>query len=168
MGAQVRCPSLPRDQTAVLSDLQPMAFVYLTSGPGEGREVTILHRLMKYMDMSGEAESGFHDHVLCLNGDILPHQYPIVDVPSTLFHLIGTPVRVLPSTEATAALIPRGIIRRCRWDLSRSEADPETEVVHPRNMQILPGQYAALLVHRRGVSSATCKHVTKWRLVRTC
>jgi hypothetical protein len=114
-------------------------------------EVTILHCLMKYLDMPGVAESGFHDRVLCLNGDILPHQYPIVDVPSTLFHLVGTPVRV-PTTEATAALIPT-------WENPAvlqgpyTEADPETKVVRPRNIQIVPCQYAALLVHRHGVSA---------------
>ena len=61
--------------------------------------MTILHRLMKYMDLPGEAELGFHDRVLCLNGDILPHQYPVVDVTSMLFHLVGTPTEADPETK---------------------------------------------------------------------
>ena len=149
----VPVPVTLRDQTAVLSDRQPMAFLCLKLGPRDAREVTVLHRLMKYMGMPGEAESGFHDRVLGLYGDILPHQYPIVDIPSTIFHLIGTPVRV-PTTEATAALIPT-------WENPAvplgpyTEADPETEVVRPRNIQIVPCYYAALLVHRRGITAKT-------------
>ena len=35
------------------------------------------------------------------------------------------------------------------------EEEPETEVVRPRQVQLLPGYYAALLVHRRGVLAKT-------------
>ena len=34
-----------------------------------------------------------------------------------------------------------------------AEEDAETEVVRPRNIQVIPGYYAALLLHRRGVSA---------------
>ena len=95
--------------------------------------------------MPGEEVSGFHDRVLGLLGDIRPHQYPAVEVPSTAFHLVGTPVRV-PTTAAMGALIPA-------WaDPSVPlgpfvKADPETEVVRPRHIQLVPGYYAALLIH---------------------
>ena len=148
----VPAPATLRDQTVVLSDRQPMAFLCLSGGPGGAREVTVVHRLMKYMDMPGEPESGFHDRVLGINGDIMPHQYPIVDVPkNTLFHLSGTPVRV-PTTDGMVALMPT-------WGDHTiplgpyTEEDPETEVVRPRNIQIVPGVYAALLVHRHGVTA---------------
>jgi hypothetical protein len=50
------------DQTVILSDKQPMAFLCLTPGDSGLPEVAILHRLMRYMDMPGEeAASGFHD-----------------------------------------------------------------------------------------------------------
>ena len=115
----VPAPATLREQTVVLSDRQPMAFLCLTVGPSGAREVTVIHRLMKYMDMPGETESGFHDRVLGLVGDLLPHQYPVVDIPNTLFHLVGTPVRV-PTTEAMNVLIttwgnaavPKGRTRR--------------------------------------------------------
>ena len=147
----VPAPVTLRDQTAVLSDRQPMAFMCLTGGPGGAREVAIVHRMMKYMDMPGEAESGYHDRVLGLLGDIMPHQYPAIEIPSSMFHLVGTAVRV-PTTDAMNALIPT-------WDHPQvplgpyHEADPETEVVRPRNIQLVPCYYASMLVHRRGVTA---------------
>ena len=77
-------PAALRDQTAILSDRQPMmAFlVCLTPGASGVPEVAILHRLMRYMDMPGKEASGFHDRVLGLAGDLMPHQYPtVVEVP---------------------------------------------------------------------------------------
>ncbi|KAI2506962.1 hypothetical protein MHU86_7459 [Fragilaria crotonensis] len=128
-----------------------MAFLCLVAGPGGHHEVSIVHRLMRYMDMPGEEESGFNDKVLGLLGDILPYQYPTVEVPNSAFHLVGTPVRV-PTTAGMLTLVPA-------WEDTTvplgpfTEADPETEVVRPRNVQLVPGYYAALLVHRRGVSA---------------
>ena len=144
-------PATLLNQTVVLSDRQPMPFLCLVGGPGGARQVTVLHRLMKYMDMPGEVESGYHDRVLGLLGDILPHQYPTVEVPCTVFHLVGTPVRV-PTTDAMNALV-------ATWENPAvpfgpyNEADPETEVVRPRHAQLIPAYYAALLVHRRGVTA---------------
>jgi hypothetical protein len=81
----------------------------------------------------------------------MPHQYPTVAVPSTAFHLVGNAVRV-PTTDAMEAWIatwadpsvPLGPF---------TEADAETEACRPRNVQIVPCRYAALLVHRRGVTA---------------
>jgi hypothetical protein len=144
-------PAMLRDQTVVLSDRQPMAFLCLVTGAGGTPEVSIMHRLMRYMDMPGEPASGFHDRVIGLLGDIMPHQYPAIDVPGTTFHLAGSPVRV-PTTASMAALLPT-------WNPPNvplgpyTDEDPETEVVRPRNVQLIPGYYAAILVHRRGVTA---------------
>ena len=152
-GGAVPQPATLREQTVVLSDRQPMPFLVLVGGPGGARHVTVLHRLMKYMDMPGEPESGYHDRIVGLLGDLLPHQYPTVEVPGTVFHLVGTAVRV-PTTDAMNALV-------ATWDYAAvplgpyTEADPETEVVRPRNAQLLPAYYAALLVHRQGVTAKT-------------
>ena len=150
-GGAVPVPAALRDQTVVLSDRQPMAFLCLITGPNGFPEVSVLHRMMRYMDMPGEEDSGFHDRYLGLLGDIRPHQYPIVEVPTTVYHLVGTPVRV-PTTAAMVAHlatwadpnVPLGPF---------TDVDPETEVARPRNTQIIPGYYAALLIHRRGVSA---------------
>ena len=128
-----------------------MAFLCLTPGPGNTTRVGILHRLMRYMDMPGEPESGYHNHVLGLLGDIMPHQYPAVEVPSTTFHLVGAPVRV-PMVDGMAVLLP--IWNQPAVALGPyTDEDPETEVVRPRNVQVLPGYYAALLIHRPGVTA---------------
>jgi hypothetical protein len=108
---------------------------------------------MRYMDMPGEEESGFHDRVLGLQGDIMPHQYPTVDLPGTVFHLVGNVVRV-PTTDAMVALLPT-------WENPAvplgpyTEEDSETEIVRPRHLQVLPGYYAALFIHRRGLNAKT-------------
>ena len=150
-GGGVPTPAALRDLTSVLSDRQPMTFLCLIQGASGSPKVSVLHRMMKYMDMPGEEESGYHDKVLGLLGDILPHQYPTVEVPSTVFHLVGNPVRV-PTTASMLALIPT-------WEDPSvplgpfAEDAPETEVVRPRNIQLLPGYYASLLMHRRGVTA---------------
>lgn len=126
-----------------------MAFLALVRGQDETYEVVVLHRLLRYMDAPGDDPSGLHDHVLGLAGDILPHQYPVVEVPNTAFHLTGNPVRV-PTVAAMSALLPT-------WDEAEpilgpyTEQDPETEVVRPRHIQLVPGRYAALLIHRRRI-----------------
>ena len=103
-------PATLRDQTVTLSDRQPMAFLGLTLGPSGNFEVTIIHRLMRYMDMPGEEASGFHNRVIGLLGDLMPHQYPVVEVPGTAFHLVATPVRV-PTTAGLVASLPINNIR---------------------------------------------------------
>ena len=74
-----------------------------------------------------------------------------MEEPSTVFHLVGTPVRV-PTTGAMMAHIQA-------WNDPNvplgpfPEDAPETEVVRPRNTQVLPGYYATLFIHRRGLSA---------------
>jgi hypothetical protein len=146
-------PTVLREQTAMWTDRQPIAFLCLITGPGGFPEVAILHCMMRYMDMPGEDPSGFHDRYLGLLGDIMPRQFPTVEVPtSTVLHLlVGTPVRV-PTNVAMAAHV-------AAWADPNVPLGPftdevaETEVVRPRNAQVIPGYCAALLIHRRGVSA---------------
>jgi hypothetical protein len=112
-------PATLRDQTVVLSDRQPMAFLCLVTGAGGTPEVSIVHRLMQYMDMPGKPASGFHDRVIGLLGDIMPHQYPDVDVPGTTFDLLGTPVYV-PTTGGWPHYSLHGIRRMRHWDPIRT------------------------------------------------
>ena len=149
----VPTPAALRDQTIILSDRQPMAFLCLvTPGVSGVPEVAILHRLMRYMDMPGEEASGFHDSVLGLTGDLMPHQYPTMEVPQTAFHLVSAAIRV-PTAGGMAAMTPA-------WENPApvplgpfTEEDRETEVVCTRNIQLIPGYLAALLVHRRGITA---------------
>ena len=81
----------------------------------------------------------------------MPHQYPTVDLPSTVFHLVGNAVRV-PTTDAMVPLLPT-------WENPAvplgpyTEEDPETEVVRPRHLHLLPDYYASLFIHRRGFTA---------------
>ena len=47
----VPVPGTLRDQIVTISDRQPMAFLSLATGPSGALEVTIVHCLMRYMDM---------------------------------------------------------------------------------------------------------------------
>ena len=140
-----------RDQTIALSDRQPMAFLSLSNGPDGSPEVAVVHRVLKFVDAPGDEATGYHDRVLGLMGDIMPHQYPAVEVPGTAFHLVGTPIRV-PTIGAMEALIPTWLDPRTPLG-PYTDADPETEVVRPRNTQLIPGKYAALVVHRRRIKA---------------
>lgn len=148
-GAGVPTPAALIDQTVTLSDRQPLTFLCLVPGVDGLGEVSVIHRIVRYMDNPGDDPSGFHDRVLGLLGDVLPYQYPVVEVPNSALHLVGTPVRV-PTVGAMTALLPT-------WDNPAValgpyiEADAETEVVRPRHLQLVPGRLAAILVHRRRI-----------------
>ena len=151
-GGGVPTPAALRDLTVTLSDRQPLAFLCLLPGlEGAGGEVTIVHRVVRYMDTPGDDDTGYNDKVLGLLGDILPHQYTVVEVPGTAFHLVGNAVRV-PTEGAMNALLPT-------WEDPATalgpytEQDPETEVVRPRYLQLVPGTLAALILHRRRVTA---------------
>ena len=154
-GGGVPTPATLRDQTTTLSDRQPLTFLCLLPAVGEGvsGEVAVVHRFVRYLDAPGEDPTGFNDKVLGLLGDILPHQYPVVEIPGTVFHLVNTPVRV-PTVAAMTALLPT-------WDLPHvalgpyNDQDPETEVVRPRYLQLIPPRLAAILIHRRRVDAKT-------------
>lgn len=101
------------------------------------------------MGTPGDDPTALHDRVLGLSGDILPHQYPTVEVTNSVFHLIGNAIRVPTASAMTALLLT--------WNEAQSslgpytELDPETEVVRTRHMQLVPGRYASLLIHRRRI-----------------
>lgn len=144
-GGVVPAPATLRDQTVFLSDRQPMAFLALVTGADGGLEVVVVHRLLRYVEAPGDDPTGLNDYVLGLMGDILPHQYPVVDVPNTTFHLVSNAVRV-PTTAAMATLL-------LTWNDGDpvigpfTEQDPETEVIRTRHVQLIPGRYASLIIH---------------------
>ena len=148
-GGVVPAPATLRDQTVFLSDRQPMAFLALVTGADGGLEVVVVHRLLRYVEAPGDDPTGLNDYVLGLMGDILPHQYPVVDVPNTTFHLVSNAVRV-PTTAAMATLL-------LTWNDGDpvigpfTEQDPETEVIRTRHVQLIPGRYASVIIHRRRV-----------------
>ena len=107
---------------------------------------------MRYaVELPGEDKNtGFHERVLGLLGEIHPHQYPVVEVPGTTFHLITQAVR-MPTLAAMGAVIP-GWHEPALLGPYTDEDPDHTELVRPRHVQLVPGRYAAMLIHRHGVS----------------
>ena len=102
------------------------------------------------MELPGEPTTGFRDRVLGLLGDLRPNQFPVVDVPSTILHLVAAAVRI-PTREAMT-----GILATWAGDAPLgpyADDAPLTEVARPRNVQLVPSRYASLLVHRGSVSA---------------
>lgn len=88
-------PAQLRDQTVTLSDRRNMAFLCLAAGPDGTAEVVVLHQVLRFLDEPRDDPTGFNDRVLGLLGDILPHRYPTVELPTTtLLHLVGGPTRI--------------------------------------------------------------------------
>lgn len=151
-GGAIPVPATLRDQTILLCDRQPMAFMCLVPRPDGVPEVRILHRLMRYLDLPGEQPTGYHDRVLALLGDVRPMQYPVVEVPGTAFHLAGVAggVRV-PTAQAMDGIMADWVVDDQNIG-PFLEDDDDTIMVRPRHIQLLPTRYAALLVHRDGLS----------------
>jgi hypothetical protein len=153
-GAQpVPAPAALRDQTVPMCDRQPMAFLCLVPRLDGTAEVRILHRFMRYLELPGEVATGFHDRVLGLLGDVRPNQIPVVDVPANILHLATTGVRV--PTAATMDDVVAAWGEGPTFLGPYTEGDPNTEMVRPRNIQLLPSRYAAMLVHREHISPRT-------------
>ena len=116
-----------------------LTFLCLISGADGTVEVSILHRFVRYMDTPGDDPTGYDEKVVGLLGDIIPHQYPVVEILNNAFQLVGTPVRV-PTHETMNALV-------ATWDdpaiaLGQyTDIEPQTEevLVRPRNLQLVPG-----------------------------
>ena len=142
-------PATLRDQTVTHSDRHSMTFLCLVPGTGEdvAGDVVVLHRLVRYLDTPGDDPTGCNDKVLGFLGDLLPHQYPVVEVPNTAFHLIGTPVRV-PTVGAMTALLPTWADANVPLGPYAEDQDFPMEHVRPRHIPLIPGRLAALLVHR--------------------
>ena len=109
-----------------------------------------MHRLMRYLELPGEHPTGYNDHVLALLGDVRPNQYPVVEVPNTTFHLAGMGVRV-PTAAAMDCLVAEWVVDDSTMGPCL-DADPNTVVVRPRHVQLLPTSYTVLLIHRDGLS----------------
>jgi hypothetical protein len=145
-------PAALRDLTLQLCDRQPMAFLALVPRVDGTPEVRIVHRFMRYTDLPGEPPTGFNDRVLGLLGDIQPMQFPLVEVPNdTAFHLITAQVRV-PVLAAMAGIVAAWDDRRDQYLGPYNDGDLGTELVRPRNLQLLPSRYAALLVNRDSIT----------------
>ena len=150
-GGAIPMPATLRDQTILLCDRQPMVFLCLVPRPDGVPQVRVLHRFMRYLDLPGEHPTGYHDRVLALLGDVRPMQYPVVEVPPTAFHLAGAGAVRIPTSLAMEGII-------AGWVLDDEnlgpflEADEDTVMARPRYLQLLPTRYAALLVHRDGLS----------------
>jgi hypothetical protein len=145
-------PAALRDLTLQLCDRQPMAFLALVPRVDGTPEVRIVHRFMRYTDLPGEPPTGFNERVLGLLGDIQPMQFPLVEVPNdTAFHLITAQVRV-PVLVAMAGIIAAWDDRLDPYLGPYNDGDLGTELVRPRNLQLLPSRYAALLVNRDAVT----------------
>ena len=105
---------------------------------------------MRYLDLPGEHLTGYNDRVLALLGDVRPNQYPVVEVPNTTFHLVGMGVRV-PTAAAMDGLMAEWVIDDNNMG-PYLDADANTAVVRRRHVQLLPMRYAALMIHRDGLS----------------
>jgi hypothetical protein len=97
---------------------------------------------MRYLDLPGEPPTGMHDTVLALLGDIRPGLYPIVEVPNTAFRIIPAPVNVpteprMPEIVAMGTPVPLG---------PYADGTARTEAVRTRNVQVVPSQYAPILL----------------------
>jgi hypothetical protein len=145
-------PAALRDLTLQLCDRQPMAFLALVPRVDRTPEVRIVHRFMRYTDFPGEPPTGFNDRVLGLLGDIQPMQFPLVEVPNdAAFHLITAQVRV-PVLAAMAGIVAAWDDRQDQYLGPYNDGDLGTELVRPRNLQLLPSRYAALLVNRNSIT----------------
>ena len=88
--------------------------------------------------------------MLALLGNVRPNQYPVVEVPNTTFHIAGMGVRV-PTAAAMDSLMAEWVINDNNMG-PYLDADANTAVVCPRHIQLLPMHYAALMIHRDGLS----------------
>jgi hypothetical protein len=141
------------ERTVQMCERWPFTFMCLTTR-GETQVVQIMHRFMRYLDIPGEAPTGFNDTVLALLGDIRPGLYPVVDAPSTVFGLVATPANV-PTEDTILAAIEEVEEENppANNQLLGPYADRTagTEAVRPRMIQLLPNQFAPLFLQNDGL-----------------
>ena len=127
-----------------------MTFLCLARAPGDRVEVRVLHRMMRYFELPGGGGGGVADLSMGTLGDVRTEQIPVVEIDSSHFALIaGAGVRVPTNAmvpDQLAAAPPGTFLGPYGVDV------PGPEVVQPRVIQVIPTKYAALLVHRNGVS----------------
>ena len=116
-----------------------MTFLCLHRRAVTGLEIRVLHRMMGYVELP-EKGGRLVDLSMALLGDICAAQMPVVEVDNSHFSLVTAGVRlpmeaVMPDRLAAAppgvSLGPYGPGR------------PDTEVVRPRAIQVIPISYAA-------------------------
>ena len=148
-GRPVPAPAGLRDQTVHRCDRMPMTFMCLTPRR-DSQVVQIVHRFMRYLDLPGEEPTGLDDTVIGLLGDIRPGMLPVVEIPGSVFHLTTNQVRALtneamrdedrPEPGAPVALLG-----------PYQDGALNTEVIRPRNVQLLPCKYAPLILDADGL-----------------
>ena len=143
-------PGNLKEQTLALCDRRPMAFLCLVRRAGTGVEVRVLHRMMRYFELPGDAVGGVTDLSMGLLGDVRAAQIPVVEVDNSHFSLIGgAGVRV--PTIATMPDHLAGAPPGTTLGPYAANA-PDTELLRPRITQVIPSRYAAILVHRDAVA----------------
>jgi hypothetical protein len=151
-GVAAPAPAGLRDQTVYLCDHMPMTFLSLLPR-SNAQVVQLVHRFMCYLDLPGEEPTGLDDTIMGLLGDVRPGMLPVVEIPGTAFHLAGaSQVRVLtPAAMAMVPAPPPGGPHGVLGPYVEGAAE-ETELVRPRNLQLLPSKYASLLLNGDGLS----------------
>lgn len=155
-GGVAPTPATLLTQTLTLTNRQPVAFMSLVVGREGQAVVRILHRLMQYYELPGTGdEADFNDKTLGLLGDIRQAQCPVVEVAANSFYLVGgNGVRVPTEVTMLGAIEAREPAQQNEPMMGPFLADDEgTEMVKPQHIQqVLSKKYAAILVHRDGVS----------------
>jgi hypothetical protein len=155
-GGERPTPAQLIEQTFAFSERRSMTFLclLLLRTSGIQTEVRILHRMIRYLELPGAAAGGVSDLSMGLLGDVSAAQVPTVAVDNTHFSLIGNAGVRVPTVATMADHIetaPPGIHLG-----PYGHEVPGTEVlVRPRVTQVIPAKYAAVFVHRAGVSATT-------------
>lgn len=127
-----------------------MAFLCLL--PRDETQVVFLlvHRFMRFLDVPGKEPTGIYDTVIGLLGDIRPGMLPAVEIPGSALHLAtANGVRVL---TVAAMTVIAGAHQDPLPHLLGPFLEGDTEVVRPRNLELLPNKYAPLLLHHDGLT----------------
>jgi hypothetical protein len=99
---------------------------------------------MRFLDIPGEEPTGMDDTVIGLLGDIRPGMLPAVEIPGSAFHLAAANGVRVPTVAAMAGAGAQDPLPFLLGPFV--EGTPDTEVVRPRNLQLLPSKYAPLLL----------------------
>jgi hypothetical protein len=112
--------------------------------------------IMRFLDIPGKEPTGMDDTMIRLLGDIRPGMLPEVEIPGSAFHLAaanGVRVPTVAAMTVAGAQDPLPLLLG-----PFAEGAPDTEVVRPRNLQLLPSKYAPLLLQNDGLSPCRAFH----------
>jgi hypothetical protein len=87
-GGERPTPAALKEQTLAYSDRRPLAFLCLVHLTGGRVEVRVLHRMMRYYELS-LGGGGATDMTLALLGDVRASQIPAVEIDNGAFTLIA-------------------------------------------------------------------------------